>query len=96
MNKDVVFYHHTQRATPLLSVLGAAFFVIIAISAYTGFHPIPIIVLIVIAITGANFSSLTVKITATNVMLRFGPGVIKKRFSVADINIVLLNNSPDS
>ena len=76
-------YQHTQTGTVILRMFGGAAIVFAGLAV--SFQPAlgwPAVLLILL---GYLFSSLTVTVSTDRVMLRYGPGLIRKSFNVADI-----------
>lgn len=78
-------YKHTQIGYLTLAMLGAAVLLIVVLMAAAGFHWIPLVVLIVLAMGLLFFATLTVEVGEGSVRIGFGPGVIRKRFQVEEI-----------
>ncbi len=78
-------YRHTQVGYVIIAALGAAMIFIVYATGLYGFHWAPVSVLIVLAICLALFCTLTVEIDREFLSVRFGPGLIRKRFSLGDI-----------
>jgi len=78
-------YEHRQLGTLMVGILGAGAVLVITIvaSAETRADPAMItgsVVAVALALVLLLFSSLTVRVDAEHVALRFGPGLIRKRF----------------
>ena len=81
----MVQYKHTQIGYVLLATLGgSALLVAFLVLAYE-FNWIAFIVLVILVGCVWLFGSLTVEINDTRLEARFGPGVIRKKFLLADI-----------
>jgi len=78
-------YEHTQVGYLIIVALVAAMVTIGIILATAGAHWIAIAVLVVLAIALVLFSSLTVVISEEELLVQFGPGVIRKRFKLNEI-----------
>lgn len=78
-------YKHTQIGYVILFALGGGVLLIATLLALYGFNWVPFIVLLILAICLGLFSTLTVKIDQDTLEVRFGPGVIRKRFPLKDI-----------
>jgi len=87
-------YRHTQAGLLILVLLVLAAVAITVLSAALGMHPVGIAVLCVLALCAALFPSLTVEIGEGVVAVRFGPGLIRKRFALADIRAVSVVRNP--
>jgi hypothetical protein len=78
-------YEHTQVGYLIITVMAAVMVYISIILARAGINWIAIGVLIIIAIALVLFSSLTVVIREDELEARFGPGPIRKRFKLNEI-----------
>ncbi len=78
-------YEHTQGGYLIISAMAAVMVLIGVVMANAGINWIAIGVLVVIAVALVLFSSLTVVIGEDEVEVRFGPGLISKRFKLNEI-----------
>ena len=78
-------YEHTQVGYLIIVVIVAAMVLIGIILANTGMNWIAIGVLVVLAVVLVLFPSLTVVIREEELEVRFGPGTIRKRFKLEEI-----------
>jgi len=78
-------YRHTQVGTVILASLVLAAVGVTALSLALSWHPVGLAVLGVLAVCVALFSSLTVQVGEGALTCRFGPGLIRKRWRLADI-----------
>ena len=78
-------YKHTQIGYLTLAMLGAATLLMVVLVVAAGFHWIPLVVLVVLAVGLPLFATLSVEVHEGSVRIWFGPGVIRKRFQVQDI-----------
>jgi len=78
-------YRHTQIGYLTIIVFAFALFLITIIMAMSVFNWIAFIVLIILGICLLLFSTLTVIIQEDVLEIRFGPGVIRKKFYLKDI-----------
>ena len=78
-------YRHIQVGYLTLGMLGAGVLVIVVLMATSGFHWIALAVLIILALCSGLFATLTVRVDEDGVRIRFGPGVIRKRFPMKEI-----------
>ena len=83
-------YDHTQPGTVLRAVLGSLAVVAAVVAVPIGvmvpaYVAIPLWAAFVLAISTMLFHSLRVTVSPDVVMLRFGVGLIRKRFAIADI-----------
>ncbi|KPJ53663.1 hypothetical protein AMJ39_03945 [candidate division TA06 bacterium DG_24] len=79
-------YQHTQIGYLLIFALAVAILAIAVLMVTRGPHWIGWLVLVTIWVTLLIFSTLTVAIRGGVLELRFGPGIIRKRFFVKDID----------
>lgn len=79
-------YEHRQPARLLLGMMGgAAALLLTVMSLEDRMHWSVGIPLAVLAVAAYLFSGLTVRVDHTSVAIRFGPGLIRKSFSLSDI-----------
>jgi hypothetical protein len=78
-------YEHTQVGYFIIVAIVAAMVAIGIILANTGVNVIAIAVLVVLAVALVLFPSLTVVIRGEELLVQFGPGVIRKRFKLNEI-----------
>jgi len=85
--KDIMIkrYEHTQIGYFIIVAIVAAMVAIGIILATTGFNVIAIAILVVLAVALVLFPSLTVVIWEEELLVQFGPGVIRKRFKLNEI-----------
>jgi len=85
--KDIMIkrYEHTQIGYFIVVAIVAAMVTIGIILATAGVNWIVIAVLVVLAIPLVLFPSLTVVISEEELLAQFGPGVIRKRFKLNEI-----------
>jgi len=87
-------YHHTQRSVILPIMLGAGFVIIaMGLGARGDITPL-LIVLVVLGVTALLFASLTVEIKDGMLKLAFGPGLMRKRTRLADIQACAVVQNP--
>jgi hypothetical protein len=79
-------YRHTQVGYVIIAVLCATMLFIVYATGLYGFHWAPVSVLFVLAVCLALFCTLTVEIDREFLSVRFGPGLIRKRFFLGDIS----------
>jgi hypothetical protein len=80
-----IYYKHTQFGTLTVSVLVAATVLLVLLGFIVGWHPVAVGVSLILLICAALFYSLTVEISNDHLEIRFGVGIIKKRFEIKDI-----------
>ncbi len=78
-------YEHTQVGYLIIAVMAAVMVLIGVVLANAGINWIAITVLVIIAVALVLFSSLTVVIWEGELEARFGPGPIRKRFKLNEI-----------
>ena len=78
-------YEHTQVGYLIIAAMAVVMVLIGIILAKAGINWIAIGVLIIIAVALVLFSSLTVVIWEEELEVRFGPGPIRKRFKLNEI-----------
>jgi len=78
-------YHHTQIGYVILATIGGAMLLIAKLMSLYEFNWIPLLVLAILAICLVLFATLTVEIDEHSLRLRFGPGLIRKKISLTDI-----------
>jgi len=78
-------YEHTQAGYLMITVMISVMVLIGITLVNTGFNLTTVIVLIVIGIVLSQFYSLTVTISETHLEVRFGRGLIRKKFRLQDI-----------
>jgi hypothetical protein len=78
-------YEHTQVGYLIITAMAAVMVLIGVILANSGINWIAIGVLVFIAVALVLFSSLTVVIREEEMEARFGPGPIRKRFKLNEI-----------
>jgi hypothetical protein len=78
-------YRRTQFGTLTVVSVGGAIALLVVISARTGWHPISIIVLAILAVALVLFCTLTIEIGGSRLLCFFGPGLIRKTFGLSDI-----------
>jgi len=85
--KDIMVkrYEHTQVGYFIIVAIVAAMVAIGVIMTNTGVNWIVTTVLVVLAVIVVLFHSLTVVISGEDLVVQFGPGVIRKRFKLNEI-----------
>ncbi len=87
-------YKHTQVGYLIIAAMAAVMVLIGVVLADAGINWIAIGVLVVIAVALVLFSSLTVIIWEDKLEVRFGPGLIRKRFSLNEIESCQVVKNP--
>jgi len=78
-------YQHTQIGYLLISVLTISMIAIMYLIILYGFNWIPLSVLVFLGISLALFHSLTITIEDEILELKFGVGLIRKKFSLGEV-----------
>jgi hypothetical protein len=89
-----VLYRHTQKGYLLPGALIGAAFILGAVSLGTGLNPVNASVTAALLIMAFLFYSLTVEIREDVLIIRFGPGFIRKRIALADIREAKVVRNP--
>ncbi len=87
-------YRHTQTGTVILVSLGAAMAVFLGLFISLGWHPGGIAVLCILAVVAVLFGSLTVSVGDGWLACRFGPGLFRKRWALAEIRSATVVRNP--
>ena len=87
-------YKHTQIGYLMLIALGGGLFFITLLMTIYGFNWILFIILIILAICLGLFVTLTVEIDEDVLEIRFGPGIIRKKFELKDIESCQVVKNP--
>ena len=87
-------YEHTQVGYLIIIIMTAVMVLIGVILANVGINWIAMGVMVVIAIALVLFSSLAVVIREDELEVRFGPGLISKRFKLQDIESCQVVRNP--
>ena len=78
-------YEHTQVGYLIIFAMVTTMVLIGVILATSGLNWIAVVVLVIIAMALVLFSSLTVVIWEEELEVRFGPGLVRKRIGLAEI-----------
>jgi hypothetical protein len=84
----MITYHHRQVGTLVLLVGGLSILLLALLLYFVEAHPVGVAVLIILVVCFVLFATLTVEVTETDVSLKFGPGLIRKRFPLSFIRSV--------
>ncbi len=87
-------YEHTQVGYLIIAAMAGVMVLIGVILANSGINWIAIGVLVFIAVALVLFSSLTVVIWEEELEVRFGPGLIRKRFKLNEIESCQVVKNP--
>jgi hypothetical protein len=78
-------YRHTQIGWGLLIAVAAGAGIVVFAGSRGGWNPVAAAVLALLAGVGLLFCTLTVVIREGNVMIYFGPGLIRRRFERGEV-----------
>ena len=87
-------YKHTQVGYLIITAMVAAIALIGIMMTNDGFNWIAIAVMMVVATALVLFSSLTVIISEDDLEVRFGPGLVRQRFKLRDIESCRVVRNP--
>ena len=87
-------YEHTQVGYLVITAMTATLILIGIVLANAGMNWIAIAVSIIIGVALLLFSSLTVVIWEDELEIRFGPGLIRKKFKLRDIESYQVIKNP--
>lgn len=87
-------YHHTQIGYLTIIALAVILLFSALLMAVAGIHWIAIVVLAILAICLVLFATLTVVISEDVLEIRFGPGIIRKKFPLKDIESCQVVKNP--
>jgi len=87
-------YKHTQVGYLTLVLAGGAALLIAVLMIAYGFNWLPFTVLTCVVIALGLFATLTVEMSQGALEIRFGPGIIRKRFPIEDIESCRLVRNP--
>lgn len=87
-------YHHTQVGYLTLIILGIACLFMALLMVLYGFNWIGFTVLVILVICLVLFATLTVTITEDTLEIRFGIGVIWKKFPLKDLESCQVVKNP--
>ena len=94
MNDAAPSYRHTQIGWSLLLVLFAGAGVVGFAASRTGWSAPALAVFAFLGVVAAIFCTLTVEVRGGDVLLRFGPGLIRRRIAHAEIARVEVVRNP--
>lgn len=78
-------YRHRQLGIWTLAIGLASMLFLVLLLLFVEPHPIGIVVLCILAVCFLNFATLTVEVNDRGVLLKFGPGIIRKKFPLGSI-----------
>jgi len=87
-------YKHTQIGYLLIIMLGAATLLIGNLMIATDFNPTTVLMLAFMVLCLGSFATLTVEVDNRAVSLRFGIGLIRKRFLLEDVEAYRVVKNP--
>lgn len=87
-------YRHTQKGYLLAGSLVGMASILAGISLRFGWNPANVIVVILLVGTAILFYSMTVSVTGSELMIRFGPGLIRKRIPLSRISDARIVRNP--
>jgi len=87
-------YKHTQIGYLLIIMLGAATLLIGNLMIATDFNPTTVLMLAFMVLCLGSFATLTVEVDNRAVNLRFGIGLIRKRFLLEDVEAYRVVKNP--
>lgn len=82
---DPVLYRRTQFGAAIVVSVGGALALAVAIAAQSGWHPVAVVVLALLAAVLVLFWSLTIEIDPGRLLCFFGPGLIRREFPLHEI-----------
>lgn len=88
------WYKHTQIGYLVLITVGSAMLLIAYLMSVCGFNWIPFAALIVLGICLGLFGTLTIEIDDRNLEIRFGIGIVRKRFPLEEIESCRVVKNP--
>lgn len=81
----MIRYHHRQLGALVLCIGGLTVLLLVSLLYFVDANPVGIAVLFIILLCLGLFWALTVEVSETDVLLRFGFGLIRKRFPLDSI-----------
>ncbi len=92
--ETAVEYKHTQRGDLTAGSLVGMAAILAGVSVHIGWNPAGIVGEIVLLGTAVLFCSLTVSVTGSELVIRFGPGLIRKRIPLSRIRDARIVRNP--
>lgn len=80
-----LLYRRTQFGATIVATVGAAVVLVAVIGAQTGWHPVSVVVEVLLALVLLLFWSLTIEIDPVRLRCFFGPGLIGREFPLHEI-----------
>ena len=87
-------YKHTQIGYLMIVIIGTGLYLMLNFFYLHGFNILFIAVFVMLAVCLVLFAALTVKVDSRDVSLRFGIGVIRKKFPVIGIETAGIVRNP--
>jgi hypothetical protein len=87
-------YRHTQKGYLLAGSLIVMAAILAGISVRIGWNPANVVVGSILVGTAILFYSMTVLVTGSELVVRFGPGIIRKRIPLSTIRDVRIVRNP--
>jgi hypothetical protein len=81
----MIRYRHRQLGALVLVVGGLSVLLLAVLLYFVEAHPVGIAVLILLVLCLSLFPTLTVEVTETDILLKFGLGLIRKRFLLSAV-----------
>ncbi len=81
----MIRYHHRQVGSLVLCIGGFTVLLLVSLLYFVEANPVGIAVLFILLLCFGLFWALTVEVTESDVILRFGFGLIRKRFPLGSI-----------
>jgi len=81
-------YHHRQLGVLSLVVGGSSVLLLALLLVFVATHPVGIAVLVLLVVCFSVFSTLTVEVTEADILLKFGLGLVRKRFPLGSVRSV--------
>lgn len=73
-------YHHRQFGTLVAVIFALTLIMLVTLLIFVEMHPVGIAVFVFLLVLYVLFSTLSVDVSSKEIMVRFGPGLIRKRF----------------
>jgi hypothetical protein len=87
-------YKHTQVGYLMIFVMGTGLYLLLNFFFLHGFGVFFVAVFVILAVCLLLFAVLTVKVNGSDVSLRFGIGIIRKKFPVSGIGSAAIVRNP--
>ena len=90
----IKYYKHTQTGNLVIITLVVTTLLIVGLMVVYGFNWIAFAVLVILGVCVMLFGTLTVVIEGNTLEIRFGPGIIRKKISLTDIESFHIVKNP--